>query len=239
MMTTAVIWQMIEVNPLSRIKPPKVAKKEARFLDDAESILLLEKLEGAPIKYKAAIYLLIYGGFRRGELCGLEWSDIDLDSGLVKIIRNSLYLPKEGVYTDTPKTDTGSRSFILPKAAIDVLRQHRVWQLEERLKLGDKWKDTGRIFTAWDGAPMHPDTLSNWFLLFVRDNELPSISLHSLRHTNATLLIAEGVDIRTVAERLGHAQASTTSNIYAHAIKVADEKASQALDNLRLNRNVK
>lgn len=239
MMTTAVIWQMIEVSPLSRIKAPKVIKKEARYLDDEGSILLLEKLEEAPIKYKAAVYLCLYGGYRRGELCGLEWSDIDLDSAMIDINKNSLYLSGVGIYTDTPKSEKSNREFKLPRVAIDVLRQYRVWQLEERLKLGDKWIDTGRIFTAWNGNPIHPDTITNWFGEFIKKNNLPPACLHSLRHTNATLLIAEGVDIRTVAERLGHAQPSTTTNIYAHAIKVADEKAAQVLDNLRLNRNAK
>ena len=239
MMTTAVIWQMIEISPLSRIKAPKVEKKEARYLDGVESALLLEKLEGAPLKYKTAVYLLIYSGLRRGEVCGLEWSDIDLNTGLIRVTKNSLYLPNEGVYTDTPKSDKGTRSLKIPKVAIDVLRTHRLAQIECRLKLGDKWQNTGRIFTAWDGSPMHPDTLTNWFSQFIKDNDLPSACLHSLRHTNATLLISENTDIRTVSERLGHAQTSTTVNTYAHAVKAADEKAASTLENLHLNRNVK
>ena len=98
--------------------------------------------------------------------------------------------------------------------------------------MGDRWTDSGKIFTTQYGAPMHPDTLSDWFKKFIRKNNLPDIHLHSLRHTNATLLIASGTNIRTVAKRLGHSTPTTTGNIYAHAIKTADEMAAEKLANI-------
>ena len=88
------------------------------------------------------------------------------------------------------------------------------------------------MFTRWNGSPFNPDDLTRWFRSFIKDNHLPDVSIHSLRHTNATLMIAGGTDIRTVSKRLGHAQTSTTTNIYAHAIKSADEAAAQTLEHL-------
>ena len=113
-----------------------------------------------------------------------------------------------------------------------MLKEYIAWQCEQRLLLGDKWINTGYIFTSWNGKPIHPDTLSGWFRDFVRENNLPDICLHSLRHTNASLLIASGVNLTTVAGRLGHANTNTTTKIYAHAIKSADEMAADTLQNI-------
>jgi integrase len=107
-----------------------------------------------------------------------------------------------------------------------------VWKTSERLKVGDKWVDNDRLFTQWNGKPMHPDSLTGWFKEFVKRTDLLKVHIHSLRHTNATLLIAGGTDVRTVSRRLGHAQTTTTMNIYSHAIRAADEAAAETLENL-------
>lgn len=96
----------------------------------------------------------------------------------------------------------------------------------------DPWQDSGKVFTTWDGRPIHPDTVSGWFHDFIKRHNLPEATVHSLRHTNATLMIANGTDIKTVSKRLGHATVTTTGNIYTHAIKTADERAAETLDDL-------
>lgn len=113
-----------------------------------------------------------------------------------------------------------------------MLEQHRHWQEEYRASLGDQWHESDRLFTSSDGSPIHPDTLTSWFSDFIKRHSLPKVTLHGLRHTNATLLIAAGTNIRTVSGRLGHSQASTTANIYAHAIQSADVKAAETLGNI-------
>ena len=121
------------------------------------------------------------------------------------------------------------------KVSADVITMLRSWRAEqsrERLRLGDQWQDTDRLFTSWNGAPIRPDVISSWFHKFVNKNELPPIHIHSLRHTNATLLIAAGTNLQTVAKRLGHANTTTTSKIYAHAIKSADEAAAETLQDI-------
>lgn len=174
----------------------------------------------------------MYTGLRRGELLGLEWSDIDYINQVINIERNSLYLPKEGVYQDTTKNTTSNRVIKVSQGTLSMLKEYQVWQKKQRLLLGNKWVNTNKLFTKWNGEPMHPDTLSGWFHKFVKKNDLPDISIHSLRHTNATLLIANGIPLKTVSSRLGHANITTTGNIYTHAIKSADEKAAELIDDI-------
>ena len=228
----AVKWQVILYNPCHRVEAPKVQKKETKYFDDEQTAHLLECLEAEPLRYKAMILTLLYSGMRRGELCGLEWSDVDFKNSLIDINKSSLYTNGRGIYADTTKTEGSKRVIKVPPVVIDTLRQHRKEQTAERLKLGDQWTDTNKVFTQWNGNPIHPDTLTNWFSKFLERYSLPHISLHGLRHTNATLLIAAGADLRTVSKRLGHSNMSTTANIYTHAIQSADERASQLLDDM-------
>lgn len=231
-LSTAVQWQIITSNPCERIKPPRVVQTEAQYLDDVETVKLLEYLEEAEPQFRTAIILLLYTGMRRAELCGLEWKDVDFNNGLLHIERNSLYLPGRGVFTDTTKNSSSQRVVKLPAGAVELLKAHKAWQNEERLKLGDQWHNCDRIFTRWDGEPMRPDTITNQFREFVKAHDLPPVHLHSLRHTNATLMIAGGMNLTTVAKRLGHANTNTTTKIYAHAIKTAEEAAAEMLDDI-------
>lgn len=232
MLETAVQWQLIPSNPCSRVKAPRAEYRETAYLDEHQAAQLLAALDGAPMQYRTAVLLLLNTGLRRAELCGLEWRDIDLDTATLCIRKNAVYIPHQGVITDTPKTRASQRVIKLPSSCVPLLRQYRAWQAEERLRLGDQWQDNDLLFTTWNGAPIYPDTLTSWFHDFIRDNNLPKVTLHGLRHTNATLLIAAGTDLRTVSNRLGHAQTSTTANIYAHAIQSADAAAADVLDNI-------
>lgn len=231
-LSTAVQWQIVFSNPCERVKPPKVEKSDPRYLDETEATRLLELLEIEDIQYRTAIQLLLYTGFRRGELLGLEWPDIDFKLQIIHVRRSSLYLPDKGIFEDDTKNITSERVIKVSSIAFQALREYKVWQSEQRMKLGDQWHQSDRLFTSWNGKPMHPDTLTGWFHDFVARNNLPQISIHSLRHTNATLLIAQHMPITTVANRLGHANASTTTKIYAHAIRSADAAAAETLENI-------
>jgi integrase len=120
----------------------------------------------------------------------------------------------------------------VPSLVLSILRAYRSWKYEQILRIGDQWNKTERLFTTWNGKPMHPDTLTGWFGDFISRSGLPAINVHSLRHTNATLQIAGGVPVTTVANRLGHSSPSTTTKIYAHAIRSADEAAAETLQNI-------
>ena len=215
----AVYWQVIPSNPAARVKPPKVERMEAKYLDEKQTAKLLELLEQESVLHKTMIKLFILSGLRRGEMCGLEWNDIDFDNNLITVRRSSQYVAGKGIFTKSTKTVTSDRTIKLPKQAFELLKEYKVWQLEERLKMGDRWEEHNRIFTQYNGKPMHPDSITGWFRDFIAKTDLPQITIHSLRHTNITLLIAAGVPLRTVSYRAGHAQTSTTANIYSHAIR--------------------
>jgi len=232
-LTTAVEWQVIYDNPARRVKPPKITQKPIAYLDEAGAKQVIELLEDEPIKYKTFYILAIYSGLRRGELCGLKWQDIDFNNCVLSVNRTTQFIPKQGVIEAPTKTLTSNRVFKLPNEAIHLLKQYKRWQNTERLKIGENWANKDFIFTQWNGEPIYPDTVSDYFRKFIRKHGLDSrLSLHSLRHTNATLLIASGVDARTVASRLGHSKTSTTLNIYTHAIQSADAIASEKLGDL-------
>ncbi|MGN0488376.1 MAG: tyrosine-type recombinase/integrase [Ruminococcus sp.] len=232
--STAVEWGILFSSPCDRTKPPKVGKKEPKYLDEKQTAVLLDLLEQENIEYKTMIRVLLFTGLRRGELLGLEWSDIDFNKGTMQIVRSSLYLPERGIFEDETKNDTSNRVIKLSKTVLKDLQIYRKHQIEQRFSMGDRWNETNKIFTSYDGNPLHPDTLSKWFKRFIERNndKLPYITLHSLRRTNATLQINGGVPVTTIAKRLGHADTSTTMRIYAHAIKSADEAAAETLENL-------
>ncbi|KNZ41391.1 tyrosine-type recombinase/integrase [Acetobacterium bakii] len=232
-MNNAVKWSVIPFNPIEkRVELPKSDRKEPAYMDDKEALEFLELLEEEPLKYKLALNLLIFSGFRRGEIGGLKWADIDFDAKIITIKRALKYIPGEGLFEGDTKTFKSKRSIKLPDFIFDLLKAHRVWQLEERLKVGDRWNDNDYVFTRWNGQPMSLDTIGAYLKKFTDKHGLKPVHLHSLRHTNASILIASGVDLKTVSSRLGHSNLSTTGNIYAHVINSADAKASDALDNI-------
>lgn len=232
MLTKAVKWQMLISNPCQRVEAPRAETKEAEYMDERETQRFLECLCEEPLQYRAMVITSLYTGMRRGELCGLEWVDIDLGDGLIDITRTSLYLPQRGIFDDDTKTKSSRRVIKVPPEVIDILSEHKAEQNKARVLMGDRWQDSGKVFTKWDGSPIYPGTITRWISDFVKRHDLPPIHLHSLRHTNATLLIASGADLRTVSKRLGHSNMTTTGNIYTHAIQAADERAATLLGDI-------
>lgn len=229
---TAVEWQYIPANPAERVKAPKANNQEAEYLDDKQAIQLLELLQNQPACYKTAVEVLLFTGMRRGELLGLIWSDIDFDNRTITIQRSLQYLPEMGVFTDDTKTKSSHRVIKAPLTAIESLRKYRTEQRKLFLRIGQSWDEGGQIFRTQNGEPMHPDTLTSWFRDFIKATDLPQIHIHSLRHTNATLQIANGVSVTTVAGNLGHSNANTTTKVYAHAIQSAAAASAEMMDNL-------
>lgn len=231
-LSTAVKWQVIPANPCERVQPPKPQHKQAVYLNEEQAAHLLELLDAEGIQHRTIVTLLLFSGLRRGELCGLEWKDIDFDTALLQVRRSSLYLPEKGIFEDETKNETSRRTVKLPASVLTLLREYRKWQLQERLKVGDQWHEHDRLFTQWNGLPIHPSTITSWFRSFISKTDLPPVHIHSLRHTNATLQIAGGVPITAVADRLGHASPITTGKIYAHAIQSANAAAAAVLDDM-------
>ncbi len=229
---TAVEWQYIPANAAERVKPPKAENTEAVYLDDKQAVRLLELMEDQPIYYRTAVTVLLFTGMRRGELMGLHWSDIDFENNVICIERSLQYLPETGVYVSDTKTKSSRRTIKAPTTALHSLKLYRAWQKKLFLSIGQPWEESGQVFVTQNGAPMHPDTLTSWFGSFIKTTDLPQIHIHSLRHTNATLQIANGVAVTTVAGTLGHSTANTTTKVYAHAIQSAAAASAEMMDNL-------
>ena len=166
--------------------------------------------EKAPHPYDVIVYVLLLTGMRRGECCGLNWSDIDYDSCTISIRRSLCTIPGNGIFESDPKTFSSNRTIKVDSDLLEILKEHKKRQDRTAKELGNKWKKSDKIFTACDGRMINPDTVSSWFSGFVSENDLPSASLHSLRHTCASLMISRGIPITTTAKRLGHSTSVTT-----------------------------
>lgn len=225
----AVKMQMLTDNPCRCVTVPKGEKKEKEIYTLEEIEQLFRLLENAPLKYRTFFTLAIYSGFRRGELLGLEWKDIDWKSNVISVRRTSNYTAEKGIYTDTTKTKKSQRSLKFPPVVMDLLRAYKVEQDEEREKLGSKWGDYDRLFVKYNGEPMNNNTPYFWFREFCEENNFRFCDIHSLRHFYASALINEGVDAAAVSGALGHSVISTTTSIYCHVFQQAQARAGDAI----------
>ena len=173
-------------NPATGVSGPHRARKEIETWTGAEAGQFLDAVSDD--RLYAAWLLLLTRGPRRGEVCGLRWCDVDLDAGRMSIVVTRILV--DGKERDsTPKTNAGRRTVPLDQALVATLKAHRRQQLEERMKWGPAWTDSGRVFTTEDGKTLHPEYLSRTFEIRARDAGLRLISLHATRHTAATLRV--------------------------------------------------
>ncbi len=233
-MTSAMQDGLIHDNPLRRVKPPKVGRLKISYLDDIETKRLMYIIrQKAPHPFDMIIILLLQTGMRRGECCGLTWKDIDFRNNIINIDKTVLYLPSKGVFEETPKNESSVRVIKVGYRLMEELQRYKQWQDELAAKVidsGKEWENTGRVFTSNTGGNINPGTVTSWFHHFIIENDLPPVSIHGLRHTHASLMIAQGMPITTTAHRLGHSSPTTTANIYAHPIAIADAKAAVFID---------
>lgn len=222
-------------NPAWRAYKKKGISKERPVADEETVRRLIAALEGQSMKYEMYFKLILATGMRRGEACGLRWSDIDWRQRALHIRRNVVKLSRQPIMVKEPKTRAGVRVVYLSK---DMCKLLRAWEKEcqwEKEQRGDEeLTQDDYLFHQSNGDPMVPCTFTYRFKIILRENGLPDdLNVHSLRHTNASMLIAQGVDVRTVAGLLGHAQPSTTLDIYSHAFdknkRLAGQKLSEAM----------
>lgn len=226
---------LIQYNPARRASPPKLERAEVESFQPAELAQIIECLDSEPIKWRMPVHLLIVTGCRRGEIMGLRWEDIDWQGRQLRIARSLLYTARSGVYEDSTKT--GAVRFVkIPAETVQLLKLYRAYYDGLRLKNGDRWTESGFVFCRDDGSAQNPDNLTQWLSGFSKRHSLPPIHPHKFRHTMASLLICNGTDTLTVSKRLGHANTTTTLNIYAHAIAEADERAAESIADVILRR---
>ena len=235
-LTQAVKEGLVPYNIAERATLPKVEQKEVNYFQPSEVAAIRDALETEPLKWKMLVHMLLVTGARRGELLGLKWDKVDFEHNQVYICNNVLYTPDRGVYEDTPKTKKSIRFISLPAETMKLLHQYRAWQTEQRLICGNCWVNRNLVFTSDNGDYMHPDSVTNFLTKFSKRHGLPHINAHAFRHTMASILYFNGVDTISISKRLGHAQPSTTANIYAHVIEQADEKNADIIADVFLKK---
>ena len=234
-MGKAVFWGYINTNPCQNADTPAAGGSETMYLDEAEARLLLEELnEKAPIWWRVMITCDLLSGLRRGELLGLQWPDVDFDNHMIHIRRTWNYGgAKMGCYFSTPKSARSKRPLHLSASFFTLLAQLQAWQEQQRELLGDAWRgrdDDQRVFTTEDGAPVFPTSPSQYLSKFCERNGLTHVTLHPLRHTYASLMIADEIPLVEISSHLGHARTSTTEDVYGHVIASAHAKGLATLD---------
>ena len=207
--------------------PPKVEDEEIEILSGDQIADVRSKLQGHTLL--PIVELALATGMRRGELLGLQWGDVDLEAGALRVER-SVEETKAGLRLKPPKTKFGRRNIALPPEAIALLRAHKVQQMEIRLALGmGKPEETTLVFSDVEGRLLKPHTVSRAWRRAVVALKLPEVTFHALRHTHVSVLIRAGVDILTISRRMGHSKASVTLDVYGHLIGGADKAAADAI----------
>ena len=226
----AVKMDLLSDNPCRKVTIPKGEVKEKQIYSQEEMALLLTRISGEPTKYRAFFFLIAYSGFRRSEMLGLEWKDIDFENNIITVKRTSNYTAERGIYTDTTKTKRSQRVLKISPYIMGILKELKDEQDEEALRLGDKWVDSDRLFVKWNGEPMNNQTPYGWLKEFCEKNELPFYGIHSFRHFAASALISAGLDVTTVSGALGHCNSGTTLNVYSHMFQNAQARVAEAMD---------
>lgn len=153
-----------------------------------------------------------------------------MEKGILHITKSNQAMRGKGIFTKSTKTETSVRDIALSRHSISMLQEYRFEQEQEKYNLGDKWIDGNWVFTQWNGLPIYPTTPSAWFRKFLKRHNLPHMSFHALRHLSATILIANGIPLKNISSRLGHADIRTTANIYGEALQSVDRQAADKMD---------
>lgn len=212
----AILWGYIINNPNSSIEKPKVRKKEIQFYNPEDVEKLLSVLKNESLKYQAIIYLALDSGCRRGELLGLTWEDIDFDKKTIIINKSVQYTKELGIFEKVTKTQSSDRVIYISDNTINILKLYHKEQLENKIKLGNRWENSKRIFTNSFGGAMHPDTPSQILERIIKKYNLKRISFHGLRHTSISLQISSGIQAQIISKRAGHSNIGITHSIYSH-----------------------
>jgi integrase len=219
---------LIPRNATEAVKAPQVRRQEISPLSAEQVKVLLETACGD--RLEALFVLAIHTGLRQGELLGLKWEDVDLESGTVRV-RRTLATTKSGPMLTAPKTKGSRRSVKLTQGASDALRSHLTRQLQEIDRVGSLWRENGLVFASETGEPLDRRYLtSRRFKVLLKSAGLPAIRFHDLRHTCATLLLTKNVNPKIVSEMLGHATIAITLDTYSHVLPNMRDQAAAAME---------
>lgn len=228
MLAEAMREELVERNVASVVRAPSITHVEVRpwSLDEAEVFLS----SVSDHRLYALFGVGVAVGLRKGELLALRWLDVDFETGLVHVRRSVQRLPGVGLVYGPPKSSRSRRTVPLPAASVRALRAHRARQAAETLALEPTWVDSGLVFTSTVGTVIEPRNLTRFFDELIVKSGVRRIRFHDLRHTCASLLLAQGVPARVVMDVLGHSQLAITTDLYSHVMPTALREAADAMD---------
>ena len=229
----AVKWQLLARNPADAVEAPRPERYEIPALSPEKVLTVIAAANAT--EYGSLVYTATMTGLRLGELLGLRWQDLDLDSGSLHVRQTCQWLPRQGFIFRQPKSHRSTRSVALSPATVERLRQHRVEQIEQRLASGMAHREDGLVFTSARGEPIHPSTLRGAWQRLAKAAGLERLRFHDLRHAHASLLLQQGVHPKIVSERLGHSGVAITLDTYSHVLPGLQAEAAAKLDDLLAN----
>ena len=216
--------EYITKNPMRAVSPPKKRQREAKFYTPEQLGTLLDRAVGT--RLELPVFICAYLGLRRGELCGLRWSDVDLEHQTITIENTRTQAGKKEIEKGT-KTASSTRTLYLPDTLCDMLKAAKENQQACRAEYKNAYDDNDYVVVMEDGRPFRPNYLSELFSKFLADNDLPKIVLHELRHTFASLSNQAGIPAYNIGKALGHSTPATTQKIYTHLL---DQTHTQAVE---------
>jgi len=225
----AVRWGLISRNPATLVDGPRVEQYEINPLSPDEARAFLASVKGDRLEALYSVALTM--GLRQGEALGLRWQDVDLDMGYVRVTKQ-LQRIDGTLQLVEPKTKRSRRTLALPSSIRTALVQHRDGQRDERTAAGERWIDTGLVFTTTEGKGLDGTAITKQFHSKLEQAGLPQRRFHDLRHSCATLLLVQGVSPRVVMDLLGHSQIGLTMNTYSHVIPDLRRDAAQRMEDL-------
>ncbi len=232
----AVIWQVRPTNPAAMIQAPRAKDKEMKPVEEDRAGWLIEAAENTVLYLP--ILIALYTGMRRGEILGLRWSDLDLDNARLTVTQ-SLGQTRAGIHFKKPKNKKSNRTIALSETLIDAFREHRQCQEKTKALFGPDYPKHDLVLPLNDGTPWPPDRFTDDYIAFTRRVTAREIRFHDLRHTHASELLRRGIPLKTVSQRLGHANPTVTLDIYAHVMSGDDEKAAETTEDIYKKRSKK
>lgn len=225
----AVKLRLVLRNPIDDVEPPRVVRRERNVLDGNQMVQLIEATKGKTIFYMP-ILLAMTTGMRRGEICALRWNDIEFEKAQLKVRETIVVAKGKLIFKGYPKTKKGRRIIDLPSFTVEELKHYKTEQNKHRLQIGPAFQNHGLVCARPDGQPLHPNSVSDAFRKIRKKVGFLHVGYHDLRHSHTTQLLKQGINIKVVSERLGHANIATTLEIYAHVLPSMQEEAASAID---------
>lgn len=230
-------WDLIESNPCKKVKQPRKPQSDVRALEEADVIKIFSKFEECEDVRKVILMkILLLTGMRSAECSGLEWRDIDFEKCSIKVEREAVYVRGIGIQESTPKSQSSRRVIAIPKELADDLIAYQAIQAQWISERGDLWigerGERAKLFTQFNGLPVANFTIQSWVEKYLKWCEVPYVPPHGLRHTFASILIANGVDARTASAQLGHSSPSLVYNTYANPQESAKRRSAEILSDI-------